>query len=295
MTMRSVLHLDRRRAMTLLAGAAAAVSRPAVAAETFKPPLWVVRRRAAKVYLFGEMFAGKDFGPSPKVLAAFNESAEYWKETPPVSPQEFQALMAKFGTAETPLTERLGAADAQRLLAVTTAIKAPPESFQPYRPWLAVLRLQGPLYQSLGVTVQQDAGVTAAAKTADKTVRYEFADGQTLVRYFADMSTEVETEYLRSMCANFEAGRAWWAARAEAWAVGDLSVEEALLKQQARDFPAFLPYITATRNAAWVPRIQTMLEGNAASFVRVGFDHLIGPDSMQRQLERSGLTVERIS
>ncbi len=76
--------------------------------------------------------------------------------------------------------------------------------------------------------------------------------------------------------------------------MGDLSAEEAVLQRQAKDFPAYFPYTTA-RNKAWVPRIRTMLERNAASFVRVGFDHLLGPDSIPQYLGQDGLKAERIS
>jgi uncharacterized protein YbaP (TraB family) len=183
----------------------------------------------------------------------------------------------------------------QRLLRATAAINVAPETLQNFRGWLVVQRLQGPLYGSLGVTKQQDAGVSEAAKAANKQTRYEFADGQELLRYFAGMPPETDRQYLVSMLANFETGRAVWARRAEAWGVGDLSVETTHNRQMARDFPASWTYLTTLRNKAWVPRIQTMLQGDAPSFVRVGLDHLIGPESIQRQLERSGLRVERIS
>lgn len=285
--------LNRRHAVTALLGAAAVFVRPAFAAVSFSPPLWVVRRGTSKVYLFGEMFADRDFGPSPEVVSAFNESAEYWKETPPLNQQE-RALFTESGRADTPLTERLGVGDAKRLLSAAAALNVPTQAFEPYRPWLAVQRLQGHVYRSLGVAVQQDAGVSAAAKAGNQSIRYEFSDGQALVRFFTAMSPEVEREYLLSLLATFEAGIAAWARRPQAWAVGDLSVEEEVLQRQSKEFPAYFSYMTA-RNKAWVPRIHTMLDSNTASFVRVGFDHLLGPDSIPHFLEQVGLKAERLA
>lgn len=287
--------LDRRRSMLLLAGAAMTVSRPAFSAETFKPPLWVIREGAAKVYLFGEMYAGRDFGASTKVVAAVSESAEFWKETPPGNQLEFEALAAKFGRAKTPLTERLGAPDAKRLLSAAAAIKFPAETLQALRGWLAVQTLQGPLSRSRGVSIFQDAGVNAAAKKENKPIRHEFADSQAVVRYFADMSPDADKEYLLWTIAEFEAGPEAGLKRAEAWAVGDLSPLEPMVRRMAKDWPAFYASIVVARNKAWVPRIRGMLEGGATSFVMVGTYHLVGPDSIQRQLEKCGLKVERIS
>jgi uncharacterized protein YbaP (TraB family) len=288
--------MDRRRAIALLICAAAATSRPTFAAEPFKPPLWVVRRGAGRVYLFPEMFAGSDFGPSPPVVAAFNESAEYWKEgAPPINPQQREALFAKYGLSETSLTNRLSTADQKRLLAVAAAVNVPLESLQTYRLWLVVQTIQGPLYRRLRLSSLQDAGVTEAAERQNKSVRYEFADWDALLGLFADMSPQAETEYLRWTMASFEDGGDERRKLVEAWAVGDVSSWEAAGRKMAREFPALYPAINSARNRAWVPRIQKALEDQTVSFIRVGAYHLFGPDSVQLELMKVGLKAEQIA
>jgi hypothetical protein len=288
--------MNRRKfSMLLMLAASASASYPAYA-QVRGPALWVVRQGGSKVYIFGDGPPGKDLGASARILAALADSSALWKETPPTTSGEAQAFMRQFGVdATAPLTERVGTGDARRLLSAATAIKMPIESLEPLRPWAAAAVLQGPLLRSIGIgTDLQDAGVAATAREQNKPTRYEFADTRELLRYFADLSPAAEKEYLRWTIADFEAGRDWWLKIADAWQVGDLAPFETWVQRMAKDFPALYASHVVARNGAWVPRIRAMLKADATTFVMVGTAHLVGPDSIQRQLTRAGLSVERI-
>jgi hypothetical protein len=47
------------------------------------------------------------------------------------------------------------------------------------------------------------------------------------------------------------------------------------------------------RNISWTGKIQEMLKGSGVQIIAVGAGHLAGPDSVQTQLEKRGIKVER--
>jgi uncharacterized protein YbaP (TraB family) len=81
---------------------------------------------------------------------------------------------------------------------------------------------------------------------------------------------------------------------AKAWIDGDtdtitrLSVDE--IKQEA---PTVYQKLIVQRNIAWSEKIAVILKGSGVQQIAVGAAHLVGPDSVQAQLAKRGIKVER--
>ena len=81
---------------------------------------------------------------------------------------------------------------------------------------------------------------------------------------------------------------------AEAWAVGDRQLEVQEVRKISRAYPDYYQAILVARNRRWAPRFRAMLDGGGTTFVLVGGDHLVGPDSVLAQLEAAGMRARRV-
>ena len=65
------------------------------------------------------------------------------------------------------------------------------------------------------------------------------------------------------------------------------------MRRIGRTYPDYYQAILVARNRRWAPRFRAMLDGET-TFVLVGGDHLVGPDSVQNQLAAAGMEARRI-
>ena len=77
------------------------------------------------------------------------------------------------------------------------------------------------------------------------------------------------------------------------WIEGDADALAALLNAELDD-PVLYQRLLRQRNANWAGWIEQRLQQPGTVFIAVGAGHLAGQDSVQRQLKRRGLKVERI-
>jgi uncharacterized protein YbaP (TraB family) len=60
-----------------------------------------------------------------------------------------------------------------------------------------------------------------------------------------------------------------------------------------KDAPGVYQRLIVQRNIAWSEKIVAMLKGSGVQQIAVGAAHLVGPDSVQAQLAKRGIKVER--
>jgi uncharacterized protein len=82
--------------------------------------------------------------------------------------------------------------------------------------------------------------------------------------------------------------------RDRAWAAGDQRPATDYVERVSRGCPDYYQALLVARNRRWAPRIREMLDGGGVTFVLVGGDHLVGPDSVQHQLEAAGMRAQRL-
>jgi uncharacterized protein len=286
-------------AAALLAGFGLALGAPAASAD---PGLWVAKGPHATVYLFGTIHVlHKDQRwKSPAVAAALAQSQEIWLEVPHLNDEaETRRVTAQLGfDPQHPLSSVLAAKDLARLDRVARAIGVAQgeKAFEPMRPWLVAVALEGALIKHAGYDPQSgvEAQLLRDQAVAGKPIR-GFETFAQQMHFFADMSEKLEIDLLDNTLQDFDKGASDLNALVVAWSDGDqATIAHIMVDELKEPFPALYRTILVDRNAAWAKKIAALLQGSGVDFVAVGAAHLAGADSVQHMLERRGITVTRI-
>jgi uncharacterized protein YbaP (TraB family) len=286
-----------RIALNTALGAALAgvLSAPALA----EPALWKIQGPHATVYLFGTIHILKPgvAWRAPRIEAAINTSDALWLEIPDSDdPAVMQPLVLKYGVDPAhPLSSKLDAATKAKLDALLTPLGLTAAQFEPLRPWMAGVALSVlPLTQG-GYDIKSGAEqvITAEMRAAHKPIRgFETAEQQ--VRYLADMPPAAELDFLKSSLDDAEKAVPELDEMVTAWTSGDPSKLASLLDDEMRrDYPDLYELLIVERNARFADQIAALLRGRGVIFVAIGAGHLAGPDSVQADLAKLGVTAVR--
>ena len=75
---------------------------------------------------------------------------------------------------------------------------------------------------------------------------------------------------------------------------GDDAATAAVMVDEVKaEAPTLYEKLLVQRNVRWANKVQEMLRGSGVHQIAVGAGHLVGPDSVQAQLAKRGVTVER--
>ncbi len=285
----------RRGVVVACAMAAAMPALAEASVDTY--PLWEVRRGGATVFLFGDCGSPTDPWRSARVEAAFAQSTTFWKETPDLVPADIGQFIARGTDRDHPLSSWLTLGERDRVASAASALGMRYDLLTAYQPWLAA----GALSQAAAARQKPSADplpvLSAAAKSQGKTVRTEFPDAGSLIDWWMAMPAVAQVEYLLATIDTIDAMATdpqAWPRRQAAWASGDLSLETARVLGELRDYPQAYETETAGRNRRWPARFRAMLDGGGTTFVLVGADHLVGPESVLVKLAEAGLRARRI-
>ncbi len=263
------------------------------------PALWVVRDKDSTIYLLGTVHVLKPETAwrTPAIDRALTESAELWVEVDADDQAAMQSLIARYGIDPAhPLSGKLNPAQLARFKGVVTRLGADPASLEPLRPWTAGLMLSvGPLMKA-GYDPKSgvEEKLKAAARDAGKPVRaLETMEQQ--IRFFADLPPAVELSFLLSTLDENDSAGTMLDGMVSAWSAGDVDTIGSLMTAEMQtDYPALYEALLVNRNKDWADKIDTLLKGKGVTMIAVGAAHLAGPDSVQAQLARKGLTAERL-
>lgn len=288
--------MDWNRRGILAAGlASGAVSTLAWAKEP-NAALWEVRRGRSKVFLFGDGGPLRKPWRSARIEAALEESAVLWKEVPANGPwSALRVLGAGIDPLE-PLSSWLTPREQDRVAAAVAKTGASAFWLRLCAPWLAAQFLEDSFYTRFGFQQANsaDAILPTIASAAGKPIRTEFSDMAAVVAYASGLSRAAAVQSLLSVVDDIEAGPDAEERRAKAWALGDDRLETAAILRWKKVYPRLYQEVVVARNRRWPARIRAMLDGGGTTFVLVGGDHLIGPDSIQHQLAAMGMSSSRL-
>jgi uncharacterized protein YbaP (TraB family) len=282
---------------SVLAAGAAATASPGFAAERDAYPLWVVSAGRSKVILFGDCGSPTDPWRSPRVEAAFDVSPTFWKETPDLGPADIDQFVAKGTDRNRPLSSWLTAAQRDRVESAGRGLGLSYDQIKFCQPWLAAASFSQASARQQKPSADPLTVLTAAAGRMGKTVRTEFRDAPSLIESFVATPPAAQVEYLMYTIDTVEASASdpqAWPRREAAWAAGDLRLETERVVGEMRDYPLAYEAETAARNRRWPARFRAMLDGGGTTFVLVGADHLVGPQSVLAHLEAAGLNARRL-
>jgi uncharacterized protein YbaP (TraB family) len=281
----------------LIGAGAVLAATPAVAwARPAEAPLWEVRGGGARVFLFADSGPLRAPWTSPHFAAALSESAVFWKETPDPGPGANALFIAKGIDPARPLATWLTPAQRARVAAAAVSVGLAPVLLDRLRPWLAAVFLDSSFRSHFGFKDENgpEPMLSAAAKAGGKPIRTEFPDEAAIVDYFAGFSSAAGIGALLRAVDEIEAGPDVAQRAAEAWMVGDLRPELDEVRRLSRAYPDYYQSILAARNRRWAPRVRAMLDGGGTTFVLIGGDHMVGPDSVLVQLASAGMQPRRI-
>lgn len=293
---RPVFQSARRAVLGLVSILALGLAVPAVA----EPALWAIKDHDSTIYLFGTIHVLKPATQwrSPRIDAAVRASGDLVIEALGADdPALMQPLVMKYGLDPTaPLSTKLAPEDFKRAQALAQGAGVPPQAMEAMRPWLASISLgMLPIAKAgydpkSGVEQVISAEMKAAGKPASS---LETAEQQ--IRFFADMPPTTEVELLKSALDDAEAGPAKIDQMVTVWAMGDVEALEAqFITEMKTEYADLYAVLITDRNINWARQLKAKLAGSGVSFVAVGAGHLVGPDSVQVQLAKLGVDVERI-
>ncbi len=264
------------------------------------PAMWTVKSADTTIYLFGtvHLLPNDSAWHSPALDEALAKSHTLYIEITDDNPADMATLTLKYGLDPAhPLTDRLHQAELQQLEAAAERAGVPGgmQTLQVMRPWLAALTLattpllKAGLDPEHGVDKQLKAQMLAAGK---EVLGLETAEQQ--IRLLADMPDAMQLAFLRSTLNEIDKGPAELTELIDAWKAGDTdriaSIEDEDMRQQS---PALHQRLLVERNQAWATEIAALLKSPGTIFIAVGAAHLAGPDSVQMQLKKLGIEVDR--
>lgn len=294
---------DRRRVLSgIIASAGFAASAGSMRAWASDPspaphwPLWSIEHDQRRVYLFGETPPRQTAWHDARIEHLLPECSTLWTETNHDRSPDMRQTIARYGVdADKPLAKWLNQDDQDRLAKAAAFCHTPIASLAPYRPWLAGAILQDAYYAATGMNQPAADDVLAAeAKKTGISLSHEFPRKDDTIAWFGSMSPIQDIEYLRYVLDSILAGPVVDERMYADWSMGRLERATEFMRNLTRKYPQLFEKITVERNRNWVPRIQTMLNKPVPSMVVVGMYHLVGPESLLSQLQKSGLKVHRI-
>ena len=264
-----------------------------------EPAMWVIRDADSTIYLIGTMHLLKHDAEwkADKVKKTLHEAGELWLEIADFDDQAAVApLIAKFGVdPQHPLSTKLNEEQKTKLEKVATTYKIAKTTLEPLRPWLAAVVLaETPI---LNAGYDPKAGVerilAAQAKAeGDKILGFETAEEQ--MQLLADLSEEEQIAFFDSTLDDLEKGLGLLDQLAKAWIDGDTETIARISNDEIKkEAPTVYQKLLVRRNIAWAEKIEQMLKGSGVQQIAVGAAHLAGPDSVQTQLAKRGIKVER--
>ena len=264
-----------------------------------EPAMWVIKDADSTIYLIGTMHLLKHDTEwnAEKVKKTVHESTELWLEIADLDDEAAMApLMAKFGMdAERPLSSKLNEEQRKKLEKIAGTYGFPVATLEPMRPWLAALVLAvGPIMKA---GYDPKAGVermlSAQAVAEGHKIRgFETAEEQ--LQLLAGLSEAEQIAFLASILDDLEKGLDLLDQLAKAWIDGDTAtITRLAVDDMKKEAPTVYQKLIVQRNIAWSEKIAGMLKGSGVQQIAVGAAHLVGPDSVQAQLAKRGIKVER--
>jgi uncharacterized protein YbaP (TraB family) len=273
--------------------------KPAADAGAADPALWVVKDADTTIYLFGTVHVLKpglswfDSG----VKQAFDASDTLVLELVMPPDAEMQKIVADLGTHApgTPLPDTLPPVEAAKMRAALPEYGMSPHSLDNADPWLAATLLSVLPLRQLGYDDKQGAELilTDAAKAAGKQlVGLETARQQ--LGYFDTLPLPAQRKLLIETIDDLPQAGSKIDQAVTAWRRGDADGLAKLVNEDSTSSPEVTQALLVNRNRNWADWISKRMQQPGTVFVAVGAGHLAGSTSVQAELAKRGLKVERV-
>ena len=262
------------------------------------PALWKVGDEDTTIYLFGTVHVlPKELEWYDATIANALDGSDMIVteiKMDKASEAELQQLSMKLGLLPpgTTLRSLLTPEQTATYEAGLAKLGAPPEAFDPVKPWLAGLTLSLlPLMQQ-GYDPNSGVEKILLAKAGTKPQgALETAEFQ--LGIFNNMPTEAQVAFMMEAVEGMDEIKPMLDRMVAEWAEGD-ATELANIMNEGMTDPAVAEALLYSRNANWAEWIDTRLDEPGTVFIAVGAGHLAGAKSVQDYLAQKGITVARV-
>ena len=176
--------------------------------------------------------------------------------------------------------------------------KFPLLALQRFEPWYVALTVINAQAKSQGFESGQglDQHVMNQAKITKKpSIGLESAEQQ--IALFDSMPMPAQIQLLKESLFDTAKGKKELDTLHRLWKAGETqSFERQTVTKMQREYPDLYQSINVTRNNAWLPKLQLLLdaENEKDALVVVGALHLVGPDGLVQLLKAKGYKVEQL-
>jgi uncharacterized protein YbaP (TraB family) len=265
--------------------------------ETATPPLWVVERNGATLYLFGSLHL---LPPNIKW-----EREELTKARAASQVFVFEAPLDDGGAAMARVVERSGKLPFGKTLKdmlpqrlhedldeAAWRVQYPPKLLAPLRPWLAAVYLELFGYIKLGFSSYYGVDHLIELEAKERGAERAYLESvEEQLSKFAQLSRHTELAYLKAAVRGILEEPNLPIELVNGWAAGDAAQLAKLIDHGFNEVPVLRAQLLIARNRNWVPQLEAMLASGKTHFVTVGIGHLVGRDSVVAMLRARGYKV----
>lgn len=265
-----------------------------------RPALWQAKSGNSTVYLFGtvHILPNDTDWHFPALNDALAQSQVLYIELTDDDQASMASLVLRYGLdTEHPLSTQLNESDNAALARAAKLAGLPGgvTALQSMKPWLAALTLSMAPMLKAGLDPAEgvDKQLRLQMTKAGKPVRgLETAEQQ--IQFLADLPSPMQLAFLRDTLRDVDKDTAELLSLIDAWKQGNVAAIAKLENDELKTRePALYQELLVQRNTAWAAKIKDMLKQPGTIFVAVGAAHLAGPDSVQAQLAKLGITVQQ--
>lgn len=264
-----------------------------------KSPVWQVSKGDNYLYIAGTVHVlGNDDYPLPPAFEeAYNNSVYIIFEVDinKMESPEVQTMVAskmKYVDGST-LQDHLKPETYAKLEKYLEPLGIPVVTFEDFKPGLVSMMLTMMELKRLGIlSVGVDKYYNAKANKDHKLLgKLETIEEQ--ISFLANMGSDDPDEYILYTMREIKQLSPMFKSMKKAWRTGDTKKLAEIGITPLKEFPEIYQMLIVGRNNAWVPQIEAMLKTEEIELLFVGALHLAGKDSVLKQLEELGYTVEQ--
>jgi hypothetical protein len=271
------------------------------------PLFWQATRGKARVFLlgFGDAKADDEAWLTPAIRNALRDSSELWLEVaPPEASASRDAVTKARDDAEfnrlsheppgRTFFDELEPRARERLLPYMAELGVKQEAVEPLRPWWAYYTINRAFWARTKLpyeAVNVDQLLWKLATDQGKPIHYENPDGVAFARHMAAMPEKAQSQYIEFLLNFLDDHKKRLDGPAFDWEFGSSTVGMRSLSRMRTELPDLYQTIQVQRNIWWARKIDELLSGDRTSFIGMGQLHVLGPDSIPRQLTRLNIVA----
>ncbi|MGX2041405.1 TraB/GumN family protein [Methylocaldum sp. MU1018] len=265
--------------------------------------LWKAASAKGTVYLMGALpFGANEMYPLPEAVTDALSGSDVLvvgADIRALSPAELLAATANLGVYpdNSNLKNRIKAATWEKVITLSGALGMAEETISARKPWMASLSLMALAAQRAGYTqeLSVDKAFVKETQTQKPVLQLDSINEQAKV---LDGLSEIEQEQILLQSINeIERGDDYFKSMAEAWARGDSSNLELIVRRRFETLPAMrklFKLLFTDRSAVMAQKIEELAGDGRTYFVVLEAGHLVGEHGLLNLLQSRGYKLSQL-